>query len=277
MIVGRRAPLDRQPDDPFEDVEFESTDGVKLKGWFIPNGAAEPGPAVIFIHGWLWNRLGNKGGQVPVPDRDVDFLPAAHALHEAGYHVLLFDLRNHGESGRKLPITYGVREAFDVQGALQYLRGRDDVDDARLGLCGFSMGANAALYATPDCQPVKAILAVQATRVAHFNHNYSLDELGRMGPFLLKPVDPMFRLMRAPMTRDHDPAKPAARLGPDTLVKYVQGTGDPWGEMSDAEDFVAATPNALPLERYPSTGRYEGYRYVSDQPEAVADFFSAHL
>ena len=123
MIVGRRAPLNRTPKDigcAYEDVTFtSSTDDVKLRGWFIPSGAAEPGPVVAFVHGWLWNRLGNVAGQVPVPDKDVDFLPATKALHDAGYHVLLFDLRNHGESGRKLPITYGVWEAYDVQGALE--------------------------------------------------------------------------------------------------------------------------------------------------------------
>ena len=39
-------------------------DGVDLKGWFIPSGQA-PGPAVVLIHGWMWNRLGNVAGQVP--------------------------------------------------------------------------------------------------------------------------------------------------------------------------------------------------------------------
>ena len=78
MLNGRRAPLTRTPADvglEFEDVEFSSTDGVELKGWFIP-GAPAPGPVVVFVHGWMWNRLGNVAGQTPVPDRDVDFLPA---------------------------------------------------------------------------------------------------------------------------------------------------------------------------------------------------------
>jgi pimeloyl-ACP methyl ester carboxylesterase len=279
MIVGRRAPLDRTPRDigcDYEEVGFDASDGVRLGGWFVPSGADGPSPAVAFVHGWLWNRLGNVAGQVPVPDKDVDFLPATKALHDAGYHVLLFDLRNHGESARKLPITYGVREAYDVQGALAYLRSREDVDKDRLGLLGCSMGANACLYGTPDSQPVKAILAVQATRVAHFNHNYSIDEFGKIGPWLLKPVDPMYRLIRAPLMRDQDPAKPAAKLG-DTLVKYVQGTGDPWGEMSDTEEFVKATPNVLPLVKYESAGRYEGYRYVNEQTEDVVAFFLEYL
>jgi len=228
MIVGRRARIDRTPRDAgldYEEVGFDSTDDkVRLGGWFIPSGQGT-GPAVVFVHGWLWNRLGNVEGQVPVDDKSVDFLPAATALHEAGYHVLLFDLRNHGESGRKLPITYGLRESNDVQGALAYLRHRSDVDPDRIGILGCSMGANAAIYGAAASPPVKAILAVQATRVMRFNHNYSTDEFGAIGPWLLKPVNPLYRLIGAPSLADEDPAVPAARLT-DTVVKYVQATGD---------------------------------------------------
>jgi uncharacterized protein len=279
MVVGRRAPLNRTPRAvglDYEDARFEASDGLDLRGWFIPSGASEPGPAVVFIHGWLWNRLGNVGGQVPVPDKSVDFLPATRALHDAGYHVLLFDLRNHGESGRDIPITFGPVEARDYQGALAYLRSRPDVDGSRIGALGCSMGGNTAIYGTPDCQPVKAILAVQPARVANFNRNFALDELGRFGPALLAPVDPLYWLLRAPMPKDHDPAIPARRLG-DTVVQYVQGTGDPWGVMADVEAMVAATPNALPLVRFESAGRYEGYRYVNEAVDDVAAFFKQSL
>jgi dienelactone hydrolase len=276
MIVGRRAPLDRSPESAYEDVSFPASDGVTMKGWFIPSGAEGTSPAVVFVHGWLWNRLGNVAGQVPVPDKSVDFLPAAQALHEAGYHVLLFDLSNHGESGRRIPITYGMNESRDVQGAVSYLLARADVDPERVGILGCSMGANSAIYAVAAGPKVKAILAVQPARLAHFNRNYALDELGRMGPAMLRPIDPMYKLMRAPMPRDHNPAIPARDLG-DTVVQYVQGTGDPWGEMADVEAMVEATPNALPLIRYESGGRYEGYRYVNEQVDDVAGFFTANL
>jgi uncharacterized protein len=277
MIVGRRAPIDRTPRDVglgYEEIGFDATDGVRLGGWFIAAGR-DTAPAVAFVHGWLWNRLGNVAGQVPVDDKSVDFLPAAKALHDAGYHVLLFDLRNHGESGYKLPITYGLREAHDVEGALSYLRGRSEVDTQRIGLLGCSMGANAAIYAAAASPPVKAILAVQATRVARFNHNYSRDEFGAIGPYLLKPVNPLYRLIGAPSLAEEDPAVPAARLT-DTVVKYVQATGDPWGDMNDTEDFVAATPHAT-LVRYEAPGRYEGYRYVNEEVDDVAAFFTANL
>jgi uncharacterized protein len=279
MLWGRRAPVDRTPADvglAYEDAEFAATDGKQLRGWFIAREDPEPGPAVVFVHGWLWNRLGNKAGQVPVADKDVDFLPATRALHDAGYHVLLFDLRNHGESAGDPPITYGPYEARDYAGALGYLRARPDVDNNRIGALGCSMGANTALYGTPNHQPVKAILAVQPAVLPNFNANFARSVFGPLGPSMLMPVDGLYRVLRRPMPKRHNPAIPARYLG-DTLVQYVQGTGDPWGTMEDVEAMAAATPNALPLVRFPSAGRYEGYRYVNEAVDDVAGFFREHL
>jgi fermentation-respiration switch protein FrsA (DUF1100 family) len=86
----------------------------------------------------------------------------------------------------------------------------------------------------------------------------------------------MYWLMRAPMPKDQNPAIPARRLG-DTVVQYVQGTGDPWGVMADVEAMVEATPKALPLVRFESAGRYEGYRYVNEAVDDVAAFFKDNL
>ena len=281
MLIGRRAPLTRTPADAgleYEDIAFPAADGLQLRGWFVPRGGGDgPGPVVIFVHGWLWNRLGNVGGQVPVPDRDVDFLPAVRALHDAGFGVLLFDVRHHGESGRpRAPMTYGPLEARDFVGAVRYARSRPDVDGERIGAIGTSMGGNIVIYGTPDCQPVKAVLAIQPTRLAIFNTNFARTELGRFGPAMLRPFDLLYRLLRVPPLDKHDPAVPAARLN-GTLVKYVQGTGDPWGTMEDVEAMAAATPNALPVVRFPSAGRYEGYNYVSKAVDDVAGFFKEHL
>ena len=149
MLRSHRAPLTRTPADAglaFEDVAFAASDGVALQGWFVPAGAAT-GPAIVFVHGWMWNRLGNVAGQTPVPDRDVDFLPAAKAPHDAGYHVLLFDLRGHGEGADAHgPHTDGPVEARDFVGAVGYLRARADVDGERIGAIGTSAGGNVVLY-----------------------------------------------------------------------------------------------------------------------------------
>jgi uncharacterized protein len=280
MLVGRRTPRHQTPTDAgleYEDVTFKATDGVRLSGWFIPREGDGPGPVVVFVHGWLWNRLGNVSGRVPFTDRDVDFLPATKGLHDAGYHVLLFDLRHHGESGRgRAPLTYGPRETRDFVGAVNYLRSRPDVDGERIGAIGTSMGGNTVIMGTSQCQPIKALLAVQPTKLHTFNTNFARDELGPLGPASLAPIDWMYALFRLPRPTKHDPGLAAPDLD-GTVVQYVQGTGDPWGTMEIIDGFAAATPNALPVVRFPSEGRYEGYRYVSERVDDVVGFFREHL
>jgi uncharacterized protein len=281
MVRSRRAPLTRTPAEAglaYEDVAFPAADGVSLRGWFIPSGAEGPAPAVVFVHGWMWNRLGNVAHQTAVKDADVDFLPAAKGLHDAGFHVLLFDVRNHGESAAGTrPLSYGPVEARDYIGAVRYLRERGDVDGERLGAIGTSMGGNIVIYGTPKVQPIKAILAIQPTRLAVFNANFMRTEFGRLGPAMVKPMELVYAALRTPRPGKHDPAVPARRLG-STVVQYVQGTGDPWGRMEIVEEFASVTPTvAGPVIRFPSTGRYEGYRYISERADDVVAFFREHV
>ncbi len=281
MLKGERLPITRTPAEEglaFEDVAFEATDGVRLKGWFVPAAGVEsaPGPAVVFVHGWLWNRMGNIGGRVPFRDRDVDFLPPTKALHDAGISVLLFDLPNHGESGSRFPIDLGCTESHDFVGAINYLRSRPDVDPDRLGAVGTSMGANAVLIGGPDAQPLRAALLVQPTIPYKFSARFGKDVLGTLGTASLPMVDFMYAAFRAPRPSSINPGE-SAKLLTDTQLKYVQGTGDPWGEMDIVQHFVDVSPKSLPLVQYPSTGRYEGYRYVTEQADDVASYFAEYL
>jgi pimeloyl-ACP methyl ester carboxylesterase len=283
MFFARRAPIDRTPVEvgltTYEDVSFKAGDGVGIKGWFIPNGKEGLGPAIVFVHGWMWNRLGNVAGLVPVDDRDVDFLPAARALHDAGFHVLMYDVRKHGESesGRG-PITFGPLEKRDFIGAVNYLRSRPDVDGQRIGSLGVSMGGTIALYGAPDCQPIKAILAIQPAKVTTFNTNFCRLEFGPAGPIvMMPPIELVYRAWRVTPPSKQDPGA-GAELLDGTIVKYVQGTGDRYGTMEDVEDFHRRTPNVDgPVVKFPSTGRYDGYRYVSECRDEIADFFTRHV
>jgi len=277
MVYGDRQPITRTPAEKgldYEDVAFTATDGVQLRAWFVSSGA-EHGPAVVFVPGWLWNRAGNTAGRVPFVDRDVDFLPAMKALHDAGFHVLMLDLSNHGESGKRPPLTMGRWEARDFQGAVTYLRGRAEVDPDRVSALGTSAGANTVMYAIPDGPPVRALLAVQPTRLPVFNRNFAREVLGPLGPAAARSTDLLYVLLRAPLPSRHDPADVAPLLGP-TVVQYVQGTGDPWGEMAIVQEFSDLTPHSLGVLAYPSAGRYEGYQYVSREAAAVAAFFAAN-
>jgi pimeloyl-ACP methyl ester carboxylesterase len=281
MLFARRAPIERTPAEvglEYEDIGFKAGDGVGIKGWFIPSGVEGPGPAIVFVHGWMWNRTGNVAGLVPVDDRDVDFLPALRAVHDAGFHVLMYDVRRHGESeAGPGPITFGPLEARDFVGAVNYLRSRPDVDGQRLGSMGVSMGGTIALYGAPDCQPIKAILAIQPAKVTTFNKNFARLEFGPPGPLIMLPIELLYRLWRVTPPSKQDPGAPARGLD-GTIVKYVQGTGDRYGTMEDVEGFAAGTPTVDgPVVRFPSTGRYDGYRYISECRDEVAAFFKRHV
>jgi len=116
-----------------EEVAFSSADGIPLRGWSI---AGTPGaPGIVLCH--------DLGGS-----KDA-MLDLGIALQSAGFTVLAFDFRGHGESGGA-GSTLGVEEKRDVLGALDYLAGVKGVDGRRLGLYGVGMGAQAAVRAAAD-------------------------------------------------------------------------------------------------------------------------------
>ena len=115
----------------YEEVWLPSTDGVRLKGWWVPNG--DSGRAAILVHGWG----GDKSGE--------HILKTLPVYHREGYSVLAIDLRAHGESGGGRR-TLGYRETRDALGALLWLRGRG----FRAGdtvLHGWSMGGTTVVRA----------------------------------------------------------------------------------------------------------------------------------
>ncbi|MDO8480837.1 MAG: alpha/beta fold hydrolase [Nanoarchaeota archaeon] len=113
----------------YENVTFTSTDNLMLKGWFIPS--AKQKGTIVLVHGYN----GNRGS-----------LDMADYFHRAGYAILLFDFRGHGESEGDL-ISFGYYESRDVIGAVNYLKQRGDVDMSRVYGLGQSMGSVALVYA----------------------------------------------------------------------------------------------------------------------------------
>ncbi|RLF90521.1 alpha/beta hydrolase [Thermococci archaeon] len=107
----------------YDDVTIETRDGLKLKGWWINQ---EGDKTVILLHGYTaskWNETYIK--------------PALKFLLDAGFNVLLFDFRAHGESeGNRT--TVGDKELIDLISAVDWLERRGI---KRVGVVGFSMGA----------------------------------------------------------------------------------------------------------------------------------------
>ena len=122
---------------PYETVSFEASDGLKLKGWFVPstNGAT----VIVYP--------GKKGTQ-----------KHARMLVRHGYGVLVFDRRGEGESEGD-PNALGWAFDRDLKGALAFLRGRPDVDPQRVGGLGLSVGGEALLQTAAETKDLKAVVS----------------------------------------------------------------------------------------------------------------------
>ena len=117
-----------------EDIFFQSEDGTRLHGWFIPaqnaGGLIPARATIIHFHGNAQNLSAHKEA--------VQWLPAH------GYNVFLFDYRGYGLSEGR-PNQAGL--FADSNAALNYVRSRPDVDKNRLLIFGQSLGGTNAIAA----------------------------------------------------------------------------------------------------------------------------------
>jgi pimeloyl-ACP methyl ester carboxylesterase len=282
MVNPPRAKQWRTPHDEgweYENVYFEASDGVPISSWLIPAGGDGPRPAVVIVHGWTWNRLGNAAGDMLARiaySSQVELLQPARALHDAGYHVLMFDLRNHGRSGSSPTVTFGHGEASDLLGAVTYLRGREDVDAGRIGVLGYSMGANTAMFACARTEHIRAAIAVQPVRPFAFAHRLANSLLGPLGSVALNVARRVYYNAGGPLWETTDPAI-VADLFRSTAIMYVQGEGDPWGDVPNVRRFYELSPEPKALHVVPSNDRFGGYLDLGEHPEVMLEFFAQHL
>jgi hypothetical protein len=121
----------------YQDVSFRTSDGLRLKGWYVPS---KNGAAVIAF-------AGRKGPRKP-----------ARLLARHGYGVLLFDRRGEGESEGD-PNALGWAGNHDVKAAIAFLQARSDVDRNRIGGLGLSVGGEVLLQVAAETDELKAVVS----------------------------------------------------------------------------------------------------------------------
>ena len=195
-----------------EEVTFETADGLRLGGWFVPAapaagaGGRERGPAVLVCNG----NGGNRSLRAPL----------AAALARMGLHVLVFDYRGYGGNPGR-PTEAGL--AADARAALDYLVGRPEVVPARVVYFGESLGAAVALRLATERPPAALVLRSPFA---------SLAEVGQ----LHYPLVPVSLLLRD----RYDSAALAGRLAAPLLV--VAGGRDRIVPASHSRRLFAAAP-----------------------------------
>ena len=137
----------------YDDVRFETSDGLSLSGWWIPSPASSSSSSPR-------NARGRARSTPRVSDRTViichgfasgkaAMLPLARPMLAAGYNVLIFDFRAHGQSDGQLT-SLGANERLDVLAAVQWLRANRDKQSQHVFGLGASSGAAALIAAAAD-------------------------------------------------------------------------------------------------------------------------------
>lgn len=243
-------PLDPPPDGlPVAEVSFESTDGVRLSAWWTPPPPVDgPSRAAVLVHGWGGNRS------------DEYIRRTAPLYREAGYGVLMLDLRGHGESGGERR-TLGYGEVRDVRGALAWLE-REGFEPNGVVLHGWSMGGATVVRSAPG---TGAAAVVEEAGYAdlplllrdELPENSGLPRLFNGGAFLAAKLFLGFDPWAV------RPCKEAARLREEGIPFYViHSTADETVPYEHAELFTRANPDA-------ELWKLEGYEHVEayDSPE----------
>ncbi|MFB1481926.1 alpha/beta hydrolase [Corallococcus sp. RDP092CA] len=237
------------------DVALRTRDGLTLRGWYLPSRNRA---AVVVLHGFAENR--------------TQMLFEAEVLARAGYGVLLFDSRGHGESEGDL-VTWGDREREDLRAAVDFVSRRDDVEPSRLGALGFSMGGTTAMLEALEDPRLKAVAAAGAYPSLEADTRYSY---GRWGPLSAVPALWALRLSGV----DVDAVDPMRRLcdlkGRPLLL--INGDVDEYAPafLQDALFQAACEPKSY----WVVPGAHHG-EYAKRAPEEYArhlrDFFDAAL
>lgn len=276
-------PFDRTPDDygmSYRDVEFSTRDGLTLRGWLIGEDADK---VVIMTHfGYRANRYGYQLKHQPadsVPyDKEIEFGKVAKRLVDAGYSVLMYDLRNHGESDKtELGIgTGGHDERFDVIAAVEFVASTPATAGKPIGLLSYCYGANTSFFAMDEDQSVfknsgvKAMVALQPLSNGDYLRSLGVpDEVYQAAEESYRQRSGGYSL-RAPIEQ-------AAK---STVVptRLVQARQDPNTNM----DFVAELYENMPVEKEmywleEPTHRFDGYNWFAEHPRDMLDWFDAHM
>ncbi len=265
----------------YEEVVIEAADGVKLNAWFIP---AESKKLVICNHFSPANRAGFPGHQEPFTYAggfEVNFLPKYKALQEAGYNVLAYDMRCHGQSetGSEGVSGVGYFEWQDVLASLTYAQNWEETADMEVSLQSMCMGANATLLAMQKepaaFKEVKSWIVIQPlngkTYLERVFERMGVDQEQGIAAF-----GEIYTEMTGLKVDDHDMRGQMGGVQIPTLM--VQVRNDMNSRASDIQemfDKIAVEDKDI-IWIEDTEWRFKGYQYFSDHPEEMVAWYDKH-
>ena len=234
----------------YEPVQFQSADGTRLSGWFLPAaGRQNPKDAkgtVVHFHGNAQNMSAHW--------RFVAWLP------QQDFNVFVFDYRGYGESEGK-PEPQGVFE--DSGAALNHVRSRADVDAERLLVFGQSLGGTNAIavVGSGNRAGVKAV-AIESTFYSY--SSIAHDKLTGAGLLV---------------GDRYAASKYVAAIAPIPLL-LLHGTADAVIPHAHSQRLLADARDPKRLVEVPGAGHLEPMsapRFGTTYQQLLVDFFNTAL
>ncbi len=290
IVRPLRSVLFKTPDDygmtSWTDLYIPSDDGTPLEAWYIPAKGGETNKLIIFNHALPMCRAGFPGhlGE-PWSAYDaveIDFVIQYKHLTDAGYNVLTYDIRNHGNSAAANGGLSGIGqwEWRDCVGVKKYVDNHPRLSKMKVALYSQCMGGNSqyhAIHRRPDlfenvqCMVSPMVVSMAAIYDA-FSELYGVPqyqelidlELLKMGAFVAAEMTPH---LWAPSVK--------------MPVLMIQVLEDEWTRNpEDAQktfDLLGSKDKELFWIENTKKRFRDGYNYFGRHPEKVLSFFEKHM
>ena len=223
--------------EPYRELSFPSGDGIALAAWWIPGSEHR---TVVVIHGFR----GNSENSIWLTS----------FIHQAGYNLLLLDLRGHGRSGGD-QTTFGVRETMDVRAAVAAAR---SLDPGPVALLGYSLGGSVALTEAGTDPSVAAVIdesgfaRLSEVVSAGFQH-FALLPYAIFGPLTVAIAERDIGISTGRVR----PIDFAAQLRKPVLV--IAGSSDTTVPLAQSRELYAALPGPKRLLVAPGAGHLQAW------------------
>ena len=202
----------------YEEVTFETEDGLRLSGWWVPNGSDK---TVVPLHGYTRSRWD-----------EVYMKPTIEFLLKEGYNVLAFDFRAHGRSEGKYT-TVGDREMADVKAAIRWLKENHGEEAREIALVGFSMGAMLTIRSLAEVPEVCCGVADSPPMYLDKTGARGLKYFASLPEWLYAFVKPFTKLLSG--GKEVHPIEYADRVRKPLLL--IAGEKDPLVKVDEVREF----------------------------------------
>jgi pimeloyl-ACP methyl ester carboxylesterase len=286
--TGLRTPVMRKPSDygmKFEETWFPSMDGVPLEAWYIP--AEDSDRLLIINHPMTCNKYGFPGHlpkyKAYFGGFEVNFLPELKALHDAGYNILTYDLRNCGRSGEGNGgiSGLGLLECRDVVGSVRHAKDHPVMGKMRTSLYSRCMGGNSTIIAMAkwpeEFGHIEALVILNSVSGPTFIER-GAENVGLDPEKAAERLDERCRETTGFSLFDFRPQDYGYGVKVPTLMAQLRRDFLIHGEKDGQEIFdslAAETKELLWIDT--SNQRFYAYNHFGQHPERLIAWFDEHM